>query len=242
MNKIIFCDKTDKFANAINKEFTNIVNNEKYNFLTIDTHTANIEDLRGNNYAYFSPANSFLFFDGGIDAVYSKMFLYLQRNAQNLIKKYNIKTTLGRCYLPIGSSLLVSVYDRKIKNENYKYQYVVACPTMFRPQDIRGTNNVYYAFLAGLALIYKYNSQQPNKRQIKTLVCPGLGTGYGKIKYEECAKQIRNAFIDYFDNKTNDKLQSDILIYLDEPNKDEQPNFYENMELKNIEIKNIIFK
>jgi hypothetical protein len=40
--------------------------------------------------------------------------------------------------------------------------------------------------------------------------------------------------------KNNDKLKNDPIIYLDEPNKNEQPNFYENLELK--QIKNIIFK
>lgn len=149
-----------------------------------------------------------------------------------------MKTTLGRHYLPIGSALMVPVEDI-----NDVKKYVVACPTMFRPQDINGTRNVYYAFLAGLALIDKHNSRVKDSEKIRTLVCPGLGTGYGKLSYEESAKQIREAFIDYFINyKNNDKMIEDYDIYLDEPNKDEQPNVYENLELKNIDMSDIIIK
>ena len=211
MNKIIFCDKTNEFCHTITQEFTDkiIINNKRS--IEIKKYTGDIRELNDNNYGYFSPANSFLFFDGGVDKVYWKMFPNLQKSAQKLIRKYPMKTTLGRNYLPIGSALMIKV-------ESNKNQYVVACPTMFRPQDIRGTRNVYYAFLAGLALIDKYNKSVSIGEQIQTLVCPGLGTGYGKMTFEESVKQIKEAFIDYFNGKTNDKLKNDNNIYLDEPN------------------------
>ncbi len=237
MNKIIFCDRTNNFSNAITENFSQKFTINHSSHFEIRKYTGDIQDLVGNNYCYFSPANSFLFFDGGVDKVYWRMFPKLQKTAQKLLKNYDMKTSLGRNYLPIGSSLMVPVEDLMQK---YTNNYVVACPTMFRPQDIRGTRNVYYAFLAGIALIEKYN--RLNGDVIDTLVCPGLGTGYGKISFEESAKQIKEAFTDYFDGKINDKKPQDSNIYLDEPNIEEQPNVYENMELKNIEIKDIKMK
>ncbi len=236
MNKIIFCDRTSEFSEAITQEFSDkfVINNRKS--IEIRKYTGDIQNLTGNNYAYFSPANSFLFFDGGVDKVYWKMFRDLQKSAQKLLLKYHKKTTLGRNYLPIGSSLIVEVDDQK-------NQYVIACPTMFRPQDIRGTRNVYYAFLAGLRVIDKYNSSINVDKQIRTLVCPGLGTGYGKMTFQDSAKQIKEAFVDYLSNnlQIKDKLD-DIIAYIDEPNQEEQSNVYENMELKTIKIDKIIMK
>jgi O-acetyl-ADP-ribose deacetylase (regulator of RNase III) len=183
MNKIIFCDTSKEFENQINNQFINKIETKNKRNIEIVTCTNDIQNIRGNNFAYFSPANSFLFFDGGIDAIYSKMFgKNLQCNAQKIIRNYDMKTTLGRNYLPIGSSLVINV-DHKFNT------YIIACPTMFRPQDIRGTRNVYYAFLAGLLLIDKFNMHQNNDRQIKTLVCPGLGTGYGKISFQESTEK-----------------------------------------------------
>lgn len=234
LDKIIFCDRTNEFSDVIVEEFSN------YSFkinrkLNIRKYTGDIKDLQGDNYCYFSPANSFLFFDGGVDKIYWKMFKELQKVAQKKLSEYPMKTTLGRNYLPIGSALMISV-----NNEKYNNNYVIACPTMFRPQDIRGTQNVYYAFLAGINLIDKYNKYVSDEKKIRTLVVPGLGTGYGKMTFEDSAKQIKKAFIDYYENKmNNDKMPNDYQIYMDEPNKNEQPNVYDNAELKTIDLSNL---
>ena len=220
MENIIFCDKNTEFQESILKEFSNIRNKYK-----IKTLTGDISKIRDSNICYFSPANSFLFFNGGVDAVYWNIFRDLQKTAQNQIKKYNHKTVLGRYYLPIGSAMMISVKDDL--NPKFKYNYVVACPTMFRPQDVRGTRNVYWAFLAGLEEVIRYNQSVSKGKQIKTLVVPGLGTGYGKMTFQESAQQIREAFQNISQAKTTKFLQ-DPTIYWDEPNVDEQPNYYEN--------------
>ncbi len=234
MEYIIFCDIHQEFEEAIQKEFANVSTPIKIKAVADD-----ISKLRGSNICYFSPANSFLFFNGGVDAIYWNMFRQLQKIAQRQIKKYNHKTTLGRYYLPIGSAMMVLVQDEQ--TPQYLYNYVVACPTMFQPQDIRGTKNVYWAFLAGLAEVERYNQACPQGKEIKVLIVPGLGTGYGKMTFEESAQQIKQAFLDYSKAKPT-KFINDPTIYWDEPNRDEQPDYYENRELKEIHFDKIVNK
>jgi len=125
-----------------------------------------------------------------------------------------------------------------VEVENSK---IIACPTMFRPQDIRGTRNVYYAILACLNVIRKYNYAMPDN-MIKTIVIPGMGTGYGKLTWDGSAKQILEAFRDFLNNIEYSDKSVDPYLWLNEPNKEEQPNYYENSELKKINIQDIVNK
>ena len=215
LKEITFFDKSHKFTDEIAKLFVNVKH------LQISRYEGDVRNLRDKNLCYFSPANSFLFFDGGIDAVYYNMFPEIQTRAQKQLSQLNKKTSLGRNYLPIGSAMMVRV-DKKNKN------YIVACPTMFRPQDIRGTRNVYWAFYAGLSLVNRYNGKVREGDRIRILAVPGLGTGYGKMTWKESAEQIYEAYQDYYEKKKrplDNKFVEYYKIYLDEPNREEKPNY-----------------
>ena len=229
MSKIIFCDASREFTTAIQN---NIQSMNIQSPFEIEYYHGNVIDMKRDNMTFVSPANSFLFFDGGIDAAYSYIFRGLQKIAQSKLNKdIPYSTILGRKYLPIGSAMVVEVENSKI----------IACPTMFRPQDIRGTRNVYYAILACLNVIRKYNYAVPDN-MIKTIVIPGMGTGYGKLTWDDRAKQILEAFRDFLNNIEYSDKSVDPYLWLNEPNKEEQPNYYENSELKKINIQDIVNK
>ena len=134
--------------------------------------------------AIVSPANSFGDLQGGIDLVYYKKFGYV---LEEKIQKMIIKQKFGE--LVIGDALIIPI------GGGYNYDYLISAPTMRVPMDIRNTVNVYLAFRAVLIELIKFNSQTGySKYNIKHVVCPGLGTGIGKISAEMCAKQMLQAY------------------------------------------------
>lgn len=217
MNKIVFCDLDKSFIDLIDVTF-----GKNYRGINIETHHGDVKQLFGDNIGYISPANSFLFFDGGIDAVYGRMFPKLQNDAQELVKQFGYTRTLKKYgnvenlhfmkeeyYLPVGSSLIVPVENVMSRT---KWNYIVACPTMYLPQKIKGTNNPYYATLAGLYAVNKYNKSVSDFMQIKTLICPGMGTGVGGIPFGESIKQIKFALDHFIDKKYNNDLKKESTI------------------------------
>lgn len=208
MVQIIFCDTNPDFSNEIVNVFgTEVLNNYK-----LTTYTGDIRNLSSDNMAYISPANSWLFFSGGVDYIYSKMFPTIQGSAQRDVTKYKYTTENGRHYLPVGSAMIVPVFHEGLVVKN---NYVIASPTMYVPSDIRYTRNVYYSFYATLAVIDKYNKSVDENISIKTVVCPGLGTGCGAMSFKESATQIKEAFYDFITNKNNNDLEKeDYMAYI----------------------------
>ena len=114
-----------------------------------------------------SPANSFGDMQGGIDLVYYTHFGYqLEEKLQEKI----IAEKYGE--LIVGDFL---VLDR-----------FIFAPTMRVPMNISHTVNVYLAFRAVLIASLENN--------IDTIICPGLGTGIGRVSPNMCAKQMYNAY------------------------------------------------
>lgn len=212
----VFIDTSSQFAKSINKYFKNIDNAVG---LTMD-----VQNYKSNNKIFYvSPANSFGFMDGGIDKIYSKhMFRDVEGRIKSVINRHGKLSKLGRPYLPIGSAIIVAA-DNSTKN------FMIAAPTMLFPQDVKGTQNPYYAFLAVLNVI----STCPMS-MYADIVVPGLCTGYGNIEPEESAKQIYKAYTDFHFNKTkpNTILYKNFLYYITEPNLCEQPNNHSNTEFK----------
>jgi O-acetyl-ADP-ribose deacetylase (regulator of RNase III) len=245
LEQIIFCDLTYTFTAQLQDQF-------KFDHfpVKIDYYTGNIRDMIAPpNSCYLSPANSFGYMDGGIDAVYSIMFPGIQQLVQERIKSYPYKTRLDLSYLPIGSSLLIDLNLLNTRREmktvplhdntaNESNCYLISAPTMWRPQDVSMTNNAYYAMLSTLSLIRKYNETALPTRQIKTLICPGLCTGYGKMSYKQSAEQISQAMIEFYNHIriTSDHMHSDPTSILKELGVNEQAKIYMNTEIKEINL------
>lgn len=201
MERIIFCDYSDSFLEPFQDTFgpgTLGSWGATPGTVDIEVRQQDIRQVIGDNYCYVSPANSYLYFDGGVDYYYGQMFPKLQADAQEAVKKYRYQDQRDQYYLPLGSAMLVPVVHKK---PQYQANFVVACPTMTLPQDIRGTRLPYWAFYAGLVTVQKYNTVVRRGRvhglgPIKTLVCPAFGTGCGNIPYQESAQQMKQAYQD----------------------------------------------
>ncbi len=158
-----------------------------------------------------SPANSFGFMDGGIDMTFSqKIGWQLQDKLQTQIKeKYNGELLVGQ------AELIETEYD--------EIPFCISAPTMRVPMILDPENiNIYLASKAIFSLVKK----EPRIRKIS--IC-SLGTGVGRIPYEICAKQMKQAYSDYWLNnfvfpkswwessKNHQLLYSDSIRDLQEP-------------------------
>ena len=125
-----------------------------------------------------SPANSFGIMDGGIDLVICHHFGWdlMARVQQEILREW-----CGQ--QPVGSCLLVPT-------GNVEHPWLAHSPTMRTPQTIAGTENIYYALWATLVAVQRHNFVQDGTRIIRTIACPGLGTGVGQVAPEECARQM----------------------------------------------------
>lgn len=110
---------------------------------------------------------------------------------------------------------------------------------MWLPQNVSRTKNAKYAFLGTLYAIYLWNLAHSNN-PINHLVCSGLCTGYGKMKPEESAKQIKEAFLELDLTSLQPyhmKWFNLGQIYFHESPKvvKEQPKYYQNSQWKTID-------
>jgi O-acetyl-ADP-ribose deacetylase (regulator of RNase III) len=147
--------------------------------------------------AVVSPANSFGFMDGGLDALYTTHFgLAVQERVQRLIRDRH------------HGELLVGMADL-IETGNTKIPYLISAPTMRVPMELKNSVNAYLAARAVLLLICEgYFSEgkfrgEPIRKYIKAVALPGLGTGIGKIGFNTCAHQVRAAIEDVLINPKN---------------------------------------
>jgi O-acetyl-ADP-ribose deacetylase (regulator of RNase III) len=170
MQKFILVDNKRPLADAWTEEFSKYPNFEIHGGV-------DIFDYPGD--AVVSPANSFGFMDGGIDLLYSmNMGWHVQGNLQWLInQEFNGELLIGQAaVLPTGYT---------------KFPNIICSPTMRVPMDINGMPNVY---LCAKAMFIAAK----NHPEFKTIVCPGLGTGTGRISPKECAMKMRMAYEDFY--------------------------------------------
>lgn len=130
--------------------------------------------------AIVSPANSFGFMDGGIDAVYTFQFGEgLQQRLQEVISR-----DFGG-ELPVGMATIVPTGHPDIP-------WCISAPTMRTPRKVADTINAYLAFRAALHAVLAHNAS--GKPPIRSILCPGLGTAVGSMPLVRCARQMRVAW------------------------------------------------
>lgn len=126
--------------------------------------------------AMVSPANSFGIMDGGLDrAIRDRLGFGVERAAQRRI----VERHHGE--LAVGSAELVAT-------EHPEWPWLVVAPTMRVPESVTHTLNAYLAFRAVLLAVRSHDAP------IRSLVCPGLGTGIGGMDPQRCAVQMRVAY------------------------------------------------
>ncbi len=146
----------------------------------------NVEVIQGDFFsksadAMVSPANSFGIMDGGLDlAIRHELGFEVEKKVQKKI----LEGFHGE--LPIGSSVTV-------ETGNSSWPFLISAPTMRIPENISSTLNPYIAFRAVLMAVKKHNQISTSK--IRTLLCPGLGTGIGQVEPRKCAAHMRVAYM-----------------------------------------------
>jgi O-acetyl-ADP-ribose deacetylase (regulator of RNase III) len=130
--------------------------------------------------AIVSPANSFGFMDGGIDAVYTRQFGFgLERRLQELLAaEYGGE-------LPVGCAVIVETGSADIP-------WCISAPTMRVPEAVPDTANAYLAFRAALRAVLAHNDA--GRPPIRRILCPGLATTTGRMPVGRCAAQMRAAW------------------------------------------------
>ncbi len=147
---------------------------------TVDASQGSI--LEGSADAIVSPANSFGFMDGGLDLAYSQHFGWHveRRIRETILADYDGELVVGQA--------VVCEMDR-----DEPPFFMISAPTMRVPMRVDQTVNAYLAFRAVLRAVRRYNKNNPEK-PIRSVLCPGLGTGEGRMPYGRCSRQMRYAY------------------------------------------------
>lgn len=140
--------------------------------------------------AVVSPANSYGFMDGGIDAQYLDHF---GPEIQSRVRR--------QIYDHHAGELLVGVADI-VETGHETIPFLIAAPTMRVPMVLRDSPNAYLPARAVFLLIQRRtfaNGTFAGQRiadHVHTVALPGLGTGVGRIGFNTCARQVRAAIDD----------------------------------------------
>jgi O-acetyl-ADP-ribose deacetylase (regulator of RNase III) len=130
--------------------------------------------------AMVSPANSFGIMDGGLDAaIRHELGLQVEASVQAVIRERH------HGEIPVGSAEIVAT-------NHARWPWLVCAPTMRVPEDVSQTLNAYLAFRATLLAVRRHN--EAHEAKIRSVVCPGLGTGVGAMPPRRCAAQMRVAY------------------------------------------------
>lgn len=185
MPKYIFFDIDGNLLSDYSRALNNI---EDVEVCQEPTNLRDLEELEEID-VFVSPANSYGWMNGGIDAAYSQIFPNVQKHVQEKIAKLGyIDDYSKRSILPVGSATIISMEN---SNRRFETIQIVCAPTMQMPANISRTpENIFYAMYA----ILKVTEYLP--KDFKVAV-PGMGTGVGRVSSEESAKQIREAFLTY---------------------------------------------
>ncbi len=134
--------------------------------------------------ALVSPANSFGYMDGGIDAVYLERF---GGGLQSRLQRVLAEEHHGE--LPVGQAVIVATGRPEMP-------WLVSAPTMRIPRRVDKTLNAYLAFRAALRAVLQHNAQAEaaGAKPIGSILCPGLGTAIGGMPEDRCARQMAFAY------------------------------------------------
>jgi O-acetyl-ADP-ribose deacetylase (regulator of RNase III) len=148
-----------------------------------------INDYLQNIKEYYScivsPANSYGMMDGGFDKVIiNHLGHQVMENVQNIIVNefYGIQ--------PVGTSFIM-------ETGHGQFPYIAHTPTMVTPSDISETSNVYFAMLSMLIAVKKHNEVNSKYERIREILCPGFGTGTGKLTPQKAARQMYFAYYNF---------------------------------------------
>lgn len=139
--------------------------------------------------AVVSPANSYGWMRGGIDAVYARAFPDVEQNVRSAVLAYHGGE------LPVGESVIVPTGEPAPA-------WLISAPTMREPGE-RLPEETVHPYLAARAVFLQWRDGRLEhgvkvRRVIDTIAMPGLGTGVGGVRPETCARQVAAAWTEVF--------------------------------------------
>jgi O-acetyl-ADP-ribose deacetylase (regulator of RNase III) len=168
--------------------------------------------------AVVSPANSFGFMDGGVDALYFEAF---GPRIEEAVRRAILTRHHGE--ILVGQADIV---ETGCPNP----PFLIAAPTMRVPMVLgRDTINPYLATRAILRLAsHGLFADGPHKGQriadhVQVLAFPGMGTGVGRVPAETCARQVRTAIVEHLEGHIRlpsswaEASERHQLLYTDRP-------------------------
>jgi O-acetyl-ADP-ribose deacetylase (regulator of RNase III) len=128
--------------------------------------------------AVVSPANSYGFMDGCIDAAYVRLF---GSGIESQVQEVIARRPEG--HLPVGASLVVSTGHARIP-------FLIVTPTMLMPEAT--TSLDCYRAMRAVLRVAGWNPELQ-----RAVFCPALGTGVGAVSPDEAAMEMARAYRDW---------------------------------------------
>ncbi|GAA5158609.1 MULTISPECIES: macro domain-containing protein [Amycolatopsis] len=154
---------------------------------SVRVHHGSVLDVAAE--AVVSPANSFGWMRGGIDAVYARAFPEIEQNVRSAVLAYHGGE------LPIGEAVIVPTGEPAPA-------WLISAPTMREPGE-RLPEDTVHPYLAARAVFLKWRDGRLEhgvdvRAVVDTIAMPGLGTGVGGVRPETCARQVAAAWAEVF--------------------------------------------
>lgn len=153
----------------------------------LDVHEGSVLDLQVD--AVVSPANSYGWMRGGVDAFYAQAFSQVEERVRSAVLAYHGGE------LPVGEALLVPTgVPSPI--------WLLSAPTMREPAEQLPSDTVH-PYLAARAVLRLWSdgvleTGTPVRRVLRSIAMPGLGTGIGGVSPELCTRQVAAAWDEVF--------------------------------------------
>ncbi|TDV50963.1 O-acetyl-ADP-ribose deacetylase (regulator of RNase III) [Actinophytocola oryzae] len=153
----------------------------------VQTHKGSTLDVPAD--AVVSPANSYGWMRGGIDAIYARTFPAIEQHVRSAVLAYHGGE------LPVGQAVIVPT-------EAARPAWLVSAPTMRSPGELLPPDTVH-PYLAARAVfkLWRYGrleDERPVRAVVSTIAMPGLGTGVGGVPPSACARQVMAAWDEVF--------------------------------------------
>ncbi len=181
--KLVLCDFTGKLCEEFKQAFAE--------HPEVEIRFGRFEDVDFD--CVVSPGNSFGLMDGGIDEAIT---MHFGQQMMDRVQETILQEFAGE--QPVGTSVIVRGTEDISAN---RIKFVAHTPTMIIPSLIANTSNIYMAMKAMLLavqnhndILNRYGNGEPNKLKINTVVCPGLGTGAGRVPYAKAANDMAKAY------------------------------------------------
>lgn len=151
------------------------------------THRGSTLDVPAD--AVVSPANSYGWMRGGIDAVYAGAFPAIEQHVRSAVLAYHGGE------LPVGQAVIVPT-------DLAAPAWLISAPTMREPGE-RLPQDTVHPYLAARAVFRMWREGRledgrPVRSVVSTIAMPGLGTGIGGVPPEVCARQVMAAWDEVF--------------------------------------------